>query len=190
MKRQAITLGRVGILLPIASIIPFLGIVAGLATMILLLISQYNFSRVYEKPEIFKKALTGTIVVVAGNVLGGIFVTIGIGAAIFGSSGAGGVDSIESYQQIASQIFGSGMSIFGAIIMFAAAIVGIYFIFKSLQALAEQSNITMFKTAGLLYLIGTIASIILIGGLVVFVGWILHIIAYFSIQPEEGAAAA
>ncbi|MBS3775681.1 MAG: hypothetical protein KGY70_10865, partial [Bacteroidales bacterium] len=60
MKSQAITLGRIGILLPIAIIIPFLGALAGLASMILLLFSHYYFAKAYEKPEIFKKALTGT----------------------------------------------------------------------------------------------------------------------------------
>ncbi|MFO8234288.1 MAG: DUF996 domain-containing protein [Bacteroidales bacterium] len=186
MKRQAITLGRIGILLPIASIIPFLGAVAGLAAMVLLLISHYNFSKIYEKPDIFKNALTGTIIVVAANVIGGILVTIGVGTAIFESSG-GALESFD-YQEITSQIFGSGLSIVGAIIMFIGAIIGIYFVYKALQVLAEQSNINLFKTGGLLYLIGVITSVILIGGLVIFVGWILHIIAYFSLQPEQETA--
>ena len=187
MKRQAITLGRIGILLPIASIIPFLGAVAGLAAMILLLISHYYLSKVYEKPDIFKNALTGTIIVVAGNILGGILVTIGVGTAIFSASGS----TLESlnYQEITSQLLSSGLSIVGAIIMFVAAIIGIYFIFKSLQALAEKSNIKLFKNAGLLYFIGVITSIIIIGGVIYFVGWIFHIIAYFSLQPEEKTAA-
>ncbi|MDZ7777393.1 MAG: hypothetical protein U5L09_18180 [Bacteroidales bacterium] len=43
MKNQAITLGRVGILLPIAIIIPFLGALAGLGAAILLLISHIEY---------------------------------------------------------------------------------------------------------------------------------------------------
>jgi len=187
MRRQAITLGRIGILLPIAVIIPFFGALAGLATMVLLLISHYNFSKVYEKPAIFKNALTGSIIVVAGNLLGGILVAIGVGTALFASSETG-LD-FSGYQELMGQIFGSGLSIFGAIIMLASGIIGIYFVWKSLQTLAGQTRINLFKTAGLLYFIGVIASVIFIGGLVVFAGWILHVIAYFSLQPEQETPA-
>ncbi|MBS3808140.1 MAG: DUF996 domain-containing protein, partial [Bacteroidales bacterium] len=168
-------------------IIPFLGALAGLASMILLLFSHYYFAKAYEKPEIFKKALTGTIIAVAGNIIGGIFITIGLGTAIF-TSAETGMD-LSNYQELMGQIFGSGISIFGAIIMLAAGIVGIFFVFKSLQTLAAQTNIKLFRTAGLLYLIGVITTIIFVGGIVMFVGWILHIIAYFSMQPEKQAAA-
>lgn len=187
MKGQAITLGRIGILLPIAVIIPFLGALAGLASMILLLFSHYYFTKAYEKPEIFKKALTGTIITVAGNIIGGIFITIGLGTAIF-TSAETGMD-LSNYQELMGKIFGSGISIFGAIIMLAAGIVGIFFVFKSLQTLAAETNIKLFRTAGLLYLIGVITTIIFVGGIVIFVGWILHIIAYFTMQPEKQAAA-
>jgi len=187
MKGQAITLGRIGILLPIAVIIPFLGALAGLASMILLLFSHYYFTQAYEKPEIFKKALTGTIIVVAGNIIGGIFITIGLGTALFTSADTG--MDLSNYQELMGQIFGSGISIFGAIIMLAAGIVGIFFVFKSLQTLAAQTNIKLFRTAGLLYLIGVVTTIIFVGGIIIFVGWILHIIAYFSMQPEKQAVA-
>lgn len=187
MKGQAITLGRIGILLPIAFIIPFLGALAGLAAAILLLFSHYYFTRAYDRPEIFRKALTGTIVVVAGNIIGGIFIAIGVGTAVFTSSETG--LNMSNYQEIMGQIFGGGMSIFGLIILLAAAVVGIYFVFKSLQTLAAETNIKLFRTAGLLYLIGVITSIILIGGLVIFAGWILHIIAYFSLRQEQEAPA-
>lgn len=74
--------------------------------------------------------------------------------------------------------------------MLATGIIGVYFLFKSLTTLAAQSNINLFKTAGLLYFIGIITSIIFIGALVIFVGWILHIVAYFTIQPDKETAAA
>ena len=187
MKGQAITLGRIGILLPIAVIIPVLGTLAGLATMVLLLISHYHFSKSYEKPVIFKQALTGSIIVVGGNLIGGIFIAIGLGTAIFSSAETG--LNLSNYQELMGQIFGSGMSIFGAIIMLAAGIVGVYFVFKSLQALAAETNINLFKTAGLLYLIGVITTIIFVGAIVIFAGWILHIIAYFSLRQENEATA-
>ncbi|WP_176694095.1 hypothetical protein [Anaerophaga thermohalophila] len=53
MKKQAITLGRIGILLPIAAIIPIINMFVGIAVIVLLLMSHNYFSKVYEKPLIF-----------------------------------------------------------------------------------------------------------------------------------------
>jgi len=188
MKRQAITLGRVGILLPVAALIPLIGALAGIATLVLLVISHYYFSKVYEKPAIFNNALTGTIVHVAGNLLGGIIIAIAVGATAISLS----LQDPETFNisEIISLIFGSGATIAGAIIMLATSIVGLYFVFKSLTALAEQTGIKLFKTAGLLYFIGAIAMVaFFIGTLVIFAGWIIHIIAYFSIPYENEPVA-
>ncbi len=185
MRKQAITLGRVGILLPIAAIIPFLGSLAGLAAIILLLFSHHYFSKFYQKPAIFNKALTGTIVMIAGNVIGG---------AIFAAAVISSVGSVESMQDVNiqsmfSRVFDSGLTILGAAVMLAGTIIGFYFLFQGLKILAAESGMNHFRTAGLLYFIGAIASIILIGGLVILVAWVFHIVAYFSIQPESEAGA-
>lgn len=53
MKRQAIELGQIGILIPIAAFIPFMGVPAYLASYILLLISHSAFAKHYKMPVIF-----------------------------------------------------------------------------------------------------------------------------------------
>ncbi len=186
MKKQAITLGRVGILLPIAVIIPIIGWLASIAGLILILISHYNFSKAFEKPPIFNKALLGLIISFFGQLIGGIIIGISVGLAAFTlAEGA-----VTDYQEGLSIIFGSGFAIFGLIIVLAAAIIGAYFLFQSLKALAEDTGVGLFKTAGLLYFIGAITSIIIVGLLVMFVGWIIHVVAYFSIKPDPAAEAA
>ncbi|MGB9895958.1 MAG: DUF996 domain-containing protein, partial [Thermoproteota archaeon] len=55
---------------------------------------------------------------------------------------------------------------------------------KSFESIAEKLNVPMFKTVATLYWIGALATIVVIGILVLFVGNILKIVAYFSI-PEE-----
>lgn len=188
MKRQAITLGRVGILLPIAIIIPILGSLAGLAAMILLVVSHYYFSKFYEKPIIFKNALIGTIVQVAGNLIGWIIMALAVGSALFSFSGEG-VD-YTNYQEIAALIFDSGLTIFGTIIILAGMIVGFYFVYKALVSLAQQTGVKLFKTAGLLYFIGAIGVIVFfLGFIVIFAAWIVHVVAYFSIQYENKPTA-
>ncbi len=183
MRKQAITLGRIGILLPIASIIPFIGTLAGLAVMVLLLFSHYYFSKVYEKPGIFKNALIGTVITVATNVVGVILLVVAVGSAAFSLSGGAMEDF--GFQEVQKILFESGLSIFAGIIMLAGLIAGYYFIYQSLISLASESGVKYFKTAGLLYFIGSILILLFfLGFLVIFVAWILHIVAYFSIQPE------
>ncbi len=184
MKKQAITLGRVGILLPIAGLIPFIGFIPGLAAMILLLFSHHYFSKVYGSPDIFKNALIGTIVPVVANIVGGIIIAIAVGSAAFSLS----PEEMESgnIQKMTSLIFESGITIFAAIIILAGTIIGFYYIFQSLKILAEKSGVNYFRTAGLLYFVGAIGIVVFfIGFLVMLAAWIIHIIAYFTIQPEE-----
>ena len=182
MRKQAITLGRVGILLPIGAIIPVVGILAGLAAVILLLISHNYFAKTYESPRIFNQALTGTIIMIAGNLLGVILLVLGIGMAAFTASD--GFDP-SNITQVYSMVFNSGIAIFGAVIWFAAGIIGYWFIFQAMKELSLRSGVSYFRTAGLLYFIGAIATIVLIGGIVIFIAWIIHIVAYFSILPKN-----
>ncbi len=186
MKNQAITLGRVGILLPIAAIllfwVPIIGQLIGLAIPVLLLISHYNFSKAYEKPAIFKNMLIGAIIPIITSIIGGIIMGIALAAA------AVSIQDPESLgmQQISNLIFESGLTIIAAIIMLAGLIIGYYYIYKALTDLAKESEIKHFKTAGLLYFVGAIGIIVFfLGTIVMLVGWIFHIVAYFSIQSDK-----
>ena len=186
MKKQAITIGRIGILIPIASIIPVLGGLAGLAAIVLFMISHYYFSKVYEQPVVFRSALTGSIITVATSIIGSVMILLAVGFTAFSFSG-NDFQSLE-YQKIIDLVFASGATITGAIIILAGMIIGLYFVFKALGILAEQSNVKLFRIAGLLYFIGAIATILFfIGFLVIFVAWIIHIVAYFSIVHEKEA---
>ncbi|WP_462319523.1 DUF996 domain-containing protein [Marinilabilia sp.] len=185
MKKQAINLGRIGILLPLAVIIPFLGAFAGIASLILILMSQNYFSKLYGKPEIFKKSLMGAIIPIVANFIGGLIIAIAAGSAIFTLSSGGGAESPD-FTQITSLIFESGATILGAIIILAGMIVGYYFFFQALSILAAESGVKHFRTAGLLYFIGAIGILVFfLGFLVMIAGWIVHIIAYFSIHADE-----
>ena len=188
MKNQAINLGRIGILSPIAVIflfwIPVFGQVLFLAPTVLLLISHHKFSGLYGKDVIFKNLLIGAIVSFIGSLIGGLII------------GAGAIGALAGMGDTAAADFSfgdlfSGTSILGVIIILAGMIVGVYFVFQALKSLAEESGVKHFKTAGLLYFIGAITMIIFgLGGLIAFVGWIFHIVAYFTIQTEKVAPQA
>lgn len=59
--------------------------------------------------------------------------------------------------------------------------------FKALTALAESSGVNLFKTAGLLYIIGAVTTVIAVGFFLILAAWIVYIIAYFTINPEMTA---
>ena len=79
----------------------------------------------------------------------------------------------------------SGSAIAGAIVGLAIAwialIVSSIFIRRSYNAMATKLNISTFRTAGTLYFIGAILTIILVGLVVLLVAAIVQIIAFFAI---------
>ncbi len=82
-------------------------------------------------------------------------------------------------------------------IAWVALIISAMFIRRSYDTMATRLNIGTFRTAGMLYFIGAILIIILVGFLLLFVAAILQIVAFFAIpdvapgmQPQPMAAAA
>ena len=183
MKKQAIELGQIGILLPLAAFIPFLGIPAYLASTILLLISHNTFAKYYKVPAIFNQALTGALITIIGNAIGIVLIVVGISPLIMNVTGPGEIQN--NFDEIFSLIFGSGLFIASIILIFISTILGYYFWFQSLRLLAKKTEVDYFRIAGLLYFIGAITSIILVGGLIILAAWIIHVVAYFNIQPEK-----
>ena len=104
-------------------------------------------------------------------------------------------------------------AIFGAFTLGASAIMGILgalaiawigliissiFIRRAYDTMATKLGVGTFRTAGMLYFIGAILTIILVGFIILFIAAIIQIIAFFSIndtgQPKQaqpmGAPAA
>jgi len=63
-------------------------------------------------------------------------------------------------------------------------IAGAIFLRKGFYRIAELVKIEHFRTVGLLYLIGSILMVILIGGIIIFIANIFMIIAFFSIRER------
>jgi uncharacterized membrane protein len=161
-----------------------LGSVAGLASFILLLMSYHQFSKVFENPPIFKKTLIGYLVPIIATIIGTIVILIGAGSALVTLS-SDGFDP-ENMQQLITVLFESGVTIFGLLLLLVGTIIGAYYMFQGLKALAASSGVKTFRTAGLLYFIGAIGLLLFgLGAFVMFVAWIIHVVAYFSIQAEE-----
>jgi len=122
---------------------------------------------------------------------------IAIGAVItimviaFGLSG--GLSWVNSIQQRNFTDFNSFWASFGTliggcilafIIAWVLIVLGALYLRKSYTSIAEQTKVDLFKTTGLVYFIGAITLIVLIGAVILVIAKILEIVSFFSL-PEN-----
>ncbi|MBU0496596.1 MAG: DUF996 domain-containing protein [Candidatus Thermoplasmatota archaeon] len=90
-------------------------------------------------------------------------------------------DPMAIFSYLQPVLFGA---LAGLLVFWIIAVVASLFIRKSYNMIAEKTQVKWFATAGLLFFIGTITAIILIGFLILIIGVILEIVAFFSL-PEQ-----
>lgn len=180
---QARLLGGIGSILAILSILPTAGAVLGIIGFILVLIAVKYISEITGDESIFKNYLIAVIIAIVGLVIvtfAGVasFMT----AAPFMAGGPG--------PGLSGGLFGFlSLSMIGILVaLWVLTIISAYFIRKSFNTIATALNVKMFGTAALLYFIGAILLIVLVGGIVIFIAEILQIVAFFQIPVEKPAA--
>jgi uncharacterized membrane protein len=165
---NAKVLGGIG---GILALIPAIGVIG----WILILISLREVSDLTQDRTILRDALIGaltaivsavTIVVflVSGPFIGFLDSAVGVAA----SYGPGG--------------FAGAVATFG--IFYAFAIISGIFLKRAYDKTAQRLKVGAFATSGLLYLVGALTSIIVVGFLIFLIAFIYQIIAYFSIQDQ------
>ena len=161
---DAKVLGSIGSIL---EIIPLLSIVG----YIMVLISVKFISDEVKDGSIFNDMIIAVVAGIVGVAAGG-FILIFTG--ILG-------------------IFTAGLSVlFGVLgvlaIIWVALIVSSVFVQRAYNDIATKLNVTTFRTAGTLYFIGAILTIVIVGFIILFIAYIVQIVAFFSIH--EGAPSA
>ncbi len=79
------------------------------------------------------------------------------------------------------------------IITWITMVIAAIFLRRSFNAIADKLKAGLFKTTALVYLIGAILLIVLIGGIIMFIALILMIIAFFTMPtklPPAGSPTA
>jgi uncharacterized membrane protein len=178
---QAKTLGGVGSILVILSIIPYAGFVIGIIGWILILLAIKNISDAMQDRAIFNNALISVILAIVGVAVAGVVVA----GAFFGFMGLRGtLGSLTPGTLPPSSIMSLiGEIILGLAVVWVVAIISAFFLRKSFNEIATKLNVGMFRTGVLLFFIGAILTIILVGFILIFVAEILFIVAFFGI-PE------
>lgn len=72
----------------------------------------------------------------------------------------------------------------GTILAAGLMILGVWFMKQSHDMIAEETGVGMFHTVALLYFVGAILMIVMIGMLLILIAAILEIVAFFSLPDE------
>ena len=96
-------------------------------------------------------------------------------------------EPLEIWNTLQPVLFGA---IAALLVFWIIAVIASLFYRKSFNLIKEKTGVKWFGTAGLLIFIGTITTIILIGFIILIIGLIIEIVAFFSlpdkISPKEG----
>jgi len=85
---------------------------------------------------------------------------------------------------------GTILGVIGAlVVIWVFLVISSLFIRRAYGTMATRLNVDSFRTAGTLYFVGALLSIVLVGFIILFVAYIFQIIAFFSIQEAPQPAA-
>ncbi len=167
-------MGFYGAILSIVSVVPYIGPALGFIGWIFLLLSYYNMSKEFKKPEIWKNYLCSFIIPLVGIVIA-IIVGIVKGLSLLK------LLELKSIESIGALI---SILIIPLLIAYISIVIGSYFYKRTLEFVAEATGEKNFKTAGTLFFVGGILLIILIGGLLGFLGNIFLILAFNNLRKS------
>lgn len=179
-------LGGIGALLSLLTIVPTIGFLLGIIGLVLVFVAVKYIANETKNQNIFQNYLMNFIFSIIAIVA--VFVIM---IMSFGLSG--GMSWITSIQNQEFTDPGAVWSSFGTLIggcilaLFVAwilMIIGSLYLRKSYNSIAEHTKVDLFKTTGLVYFIGAVSLIVVIGAFIIIVAKILEIIAYFSL-PEN-----
>ena len=176
------TLVGSGIFLALIGFAVAAGILA-LAGYILFLIAMHRLSNYYNEKTIFSNLIRALII----QIVTAVVLTVAAVVAVFSF---GGLITTSSTTTVPSVVL--GMLGFYAVIALVSFVISIYcaVLFKrSFDRLTEKSGVDSFRTAGLLYLIGAILSIVAVGSIIMWIAWIFAAMGYRKLQPLPATPA-
>jgi len=159
-------IGSIFLVIPV----PFLSIVG----IIMVLIGMKNLSKAYNDESIWKNTLYAVIFGIIGIVASSLTLVSLFFGGIFTSAALGVGDATG----IAG--FFAGLIIF-LVVAFIFYLLEAIYIRRAFNSLANKSGVGLFRTGGLLLLIGAILTIFIVGLFLIFIAWILILVAFFQI---------
>ncbi|MDR0372356.1 MAG: DUF996 domain-containing protein [Nitrososphaerota archaeon] len=157
----------------ILMLIPALNIVG----IILVLIGMKGLSEHYKDDSIYRNALTGVIFGIIG------FVTLTLGIFSIGILSFFTTTTVYSDTSTAiSALAAIPFFVLLVVVLFVFMLLMALYFRKALYALADRSGEQLFRTAGTLLFIGAILTVIVVGLFLIWIAYLLLIIAFFSLK--------
>ncbi len=167
------TMAMIGSILLILGGVPGAGGILSLIGVILLLMAIKGFASFYQDQPMYDNALRGFIY----YIIAAIAFAISLGLLAIG----------------AISIFFIGFGILGFIAGLVVAFIFYIMAAKrlrmTLNSLAQKTGEKSFETAGMLLWYGAILSIIVIGGILIFIAWIFVTIGFFQMKTPAQQSA-
>src|SRR5437660_5975979 len=178
---QAKTLGGVGSILACLFFIPNAGAFLFIIGLILILFAVKNAADSLGDQSIFNNMLYSVILAIVGVVA----ITAIYFVALASFAGLGFLGGVPSRTGVTTGFFAIiGTLILGLVVLWVFILTSAIFLKKTYDAMAVKMRVDMFRTTGLLFLIGAATLVVGIGFIIVFITAILQIVNFFSI-PEQ-----
>ena len=133
------------------------------------------------RPIHFNNMLYSVILAIVGVVA----ITAIYFVALASFAGLGFLGGVPSRTGVTTGFFAIiGTLILGLVVLWVFILTSAIFLKKTYDAMAVKMRVDMFRTTGLLFLIGAATLVVGIGFIIVFIAAILQIVAFFSI-PEQ-----
>ena len=185
--RDAKNYGGVGaILLLIGSFIPFVGIVVVIVGFILVLLAVKYISEAVSDRSIYDNMLFFVILAIIGSVVAVLFVFTAL-LPFLGPGFQPPTDPLDITAPLA--IFAVVTVLIGLVIAWIVSIVAALFLRRSFNSISKHLGVGLFGTSALLYFIGAILLVVIVGFVLIFIAEILMIVAFFSIPEQQPAPA-
>ncbi|MDI6861515.1 MAG: DUF996 domain-containing protein [Caldisericia bacterium] len=171
--REAKILGGVGSILSLVGMfVPKVGWIVSIIGFVLLYLGYKKISEATGRSEIISSFIIAVVLAIVSAII----------IAFGGTSAMLGIFSMMGHGR--GGLLALGIILF--ILAWIIAIVAYFFYKKALDTTNEATNISSFKTAGLLMFIGAILMIVVVGFIIIIVGRVFEIIAFFSLPDTLG----
>ncbi len=195
--RDAKYLGGIGSVLLLLTLIPDFGVVFLIAGLILVGVAIKKISDETGERPILNNFLLAILISVLGGAAA-VVAAVALGVvSLLNFFAFLAEEVLENFSPTSQEVLNWALQFLTIIlvsiaIVWVSAIVSSIFLRRSYNLITKRLNVDLFKTAGLLYLVGAALIIILIGFIIILVALILQVIAFFTIPeelPEQKAGA-
>jgi len=174
------TLAAEGAILLLLGLVPYVGWILGIIGVVLFLRGMKELSNYYQDERLYQNSWTGVKFYIVALLAAGV----AIAAMVIGVWSATGFTFTTDF--VPNVAFGVGLIAFlaGIVVAFVFYVLATSHLRRVFSSLAEKTGESYFNTAGILLWVGAILTIIVVGLLLILIGWIFATIGLFSMKPR------